>query len=176
MNKFVQCISQDTIDYAAVNKHPLKLSVTKWQVYLLHGAKYMVLINGSRAGKHSFTCPQKRKECEVRFGQPVALFLPHEVLKRFVTFWGKSLPIATGFLEKWALSDVNTSLPDGLSIRWHAHLHFYSSCHAAPSIWASIFRCSKSYFLQWSIPGPRPWLTATAFTCLPALGPVLGYI
>ena len=46
----------------------------------------MVLIDGSGAGKHSFTRSQKRKECEVRFGQHVALFLPHEVLKRFVAF------------------------------------------------------------------------------------------
>lgn len=135
-------------------------------VYLLHGTKYMVPIDGSGAGKHSFTCSQKRKECEVRFGQRVALFLPHEVLKRFVTFWGKSLLIATGFLENWALSDVNTSPPDGLSIRCHSHLCFYSSCCAAPSIWASIFRCSKSYFLQRSIPWPMAMINCNCIYML----------
>lgn len=57
MNKFVQCISQDKIDYAAVT-NTIKAQCD-WQVYLLHGTKYMVLIDGSGAGTQFHMFPEK---------------------------------------------------------------------------------------------------------------------
>lgn len=170
MNKFVQCISQDAIDYAADAKHPLSsvwlndkfifcMELSIWSWLMAAGLGNTVYMS------------QKRKECsEIWWPTCSIVSAATWSLEKVCYILRQVYLIATGFLEKWALSDVNTesswwslSQDDMLT-----SLLFFMSLQ--PSIWASIFRCSKIPFLQWSIPGPRPWLTATAFTCLPALG------